>query len=363
MELLDGESLAARLKRDPSMSVEAAVAIVQPIGAAVGALHAKGILHRDVKPSNIVLVQQGDQIIPKLLDLGAGKEVGATEEATATGLAIGSPHYMAPEQAAGRKDIDARVDQYALGVLTYQLLTGARPYENDDTGHVLAKVLAGVPYKLPHELRSSISPDLEEVVLKAMARSREDRYPSVEAFMAALGSRLLRRPAAVAVPPPIALEDSTRVAPLMEPVAAAHEPTGTMRAAVVSGPVQTRSQVLVWISLGLAVVLAGGVALLRFHRPSSAPSAVTVSTPSAAPEPPPPASTAPPGPDVPAPPIVPPAAVSSEPAPPSAVPPPPEVPTPPPAPPRPSATPRPRAPASHATAAAPCRPTPGSPCL
>lgn len=370
MELLDGESLATRLKRDPSVPVDAAVALLRSIGAAIGALHARGILHRDVKPSNIVLVRQGNRIVPKLLDLGAGKEVGANEEATATGLAIGSPHYMAPEQAAGRRDIDARVDQYALGVIAYQLLAGARPYENDDTGHVLAKVLAGVPYKLPHEVREGIPPELEAAVLKAMSRAREDRFPSVGEFMAALDTGQRPRPVAVAGPPSSDLGDTTRFAPLELPVET-HEPTGTMKAAVVAGPAPPRSQVLVWLSLGLAVVLAGGVALLRFHRAPPAPSVVTASSPPVVtassppvvPRPPPLASSAPVLPVVPAPPIVPPTGVSPEAPAPSANQAQPETVTPPPVSAHPSSVPRPHAPASHATAAAPCRPTPGSPCL
>jgi serine/threonine-protein kinase len=419
MELLVGETLAARLKRDPMLSIDAAVAIVQALGGALGALHAKGILHRDVKPSNVVLVTQDDQVVPKLLDLGAGKEVGTTEEATATGLAIGSPHYMAPEQAAGRKDLDARVDQYALGVMAYQLLTGARPYENDDTGHVLAKVLAGVPYKMPHEVRAEIPPALEAIVVRAMSRTREDRFPSVEAFVDALGNR--GDAAGEGAPPPSALDEATRVSPFLEappetadptrfaplvadaPPAVVLQPTaptGPTTAAGVAGPVPApgasgsttaarspapapaKSQVLVWISLGTAVLLAAGVAALRLNRAFIAPPPAVHASPPPPPRPPPPppvpeppppappppevpplASSAPALPPVSAPPVAPPPAAAPEPAAPTAVRTPTVAATSVPAVPRPLGAPRPLAPAPKSNAAAPCRPTPGSPCL
>ena len=186
MELLQGEPLGARIHRDRVVTVEAAIALVQSIGSALSALHARGILHRDVKPSNVFLAQDGANVVPKLLDLGAGKEVGASDELTSTGLAIGSPHYMAPEQAAGQKNVDARIDQYALAVLTYQLLTGARPYENDDTGHVLAKVLSGAPYRTPRAIRADISPETEAAVLRGMSRNRDNRFSSIDEFVAAL---------------------------------------------------------------------------------------------------------------------------------------------------------------------------------
>ncbi len=215
MELLQGEPLGARIHRDRVVTVEAAIALVQSIGSALSALHARGILHRDVKPSNVFLAQDGANVVPKLLDLGAGKEVGASDELTSTGLAIGSPHYMAPEQAAGQKNVDARIDQYALAVLTYQLLTGARPYENDDTGHVLAKVLSGAPYRTPRAIRADISPETEAAVLRGMSRNRDDRFSSIDEFVAALSpvpwnGRPLAGPP---TPASVEIEDSIRYAP------------------------------------------------------------------------------------------------------------------------------------------------------
>jgi len=269
MELLQGEPLSARLRRGGTVPVTDAVALLQAIGGAIEALHERGILHRDIKPSNVFLAVDGGCMIPKLLDLGAGKEVGATEEATATGFAIGSPHYMAPEQAAGRKDIDARVDQYGLAVVGYQLLTGARPYENDDTGHVLAKLLAGVAYKKPSELRRGIPPEVEDVILKAMSRGRDDRFPSVADFVAALGAERVD---------PLALdESSTRFAPLLAPVPfiAGNERTGTTAASVRAQDVRTRGHA--WFGAAAALVIFGAAGLfMTLHgRSTHAPSDTT----------------------------------------------------------------------------------------
>lgn len=188
MELLQGETLAAKLKREGRMPVADAVRLILTVGLAVSMLHERGILHRDLKPSNIFLAMTPDGVMtPKVLDLGAARTVvDHPDEATVAGTAIGSPHYMAYEQAAGRKDIDGRVDEYALGVILYQLVTGARPYENDDTGHVFAKVLAGLPYRRAREVNPEISSKLDDALAKAMARDRDQRYPNLQMFLGAI---------------------------------------------------------------------------------------------------------------------------------------------------------------------------------
>jgi serine/threonine protein kinase len=263
MELLVGESLAERLHREPFLPVDTAIGLLQTVGSALMSLHAKGILHRDVKPSNVFLAQEGRLIVPKLLDLGAGKQVGMTDEATATGGMIGSPHYMAPEQASGRKDLDPRADQYALGVVAYQLFTGALPYENDDTGHVLSKLLSGAPFQTPRQRRPDISEGVEVAVLKAMSRAREDRFPSVVAFVSTLAIRSY-------APPPLP--------PEMGP---AGEGSGTMNAAVVSPPVASGSRARIWAAV-TGVFLLGlllTVAILKLVASTSAGPSAASSTP------------------------------------------------------------------------------------
>ncbi len=388
MELLQGESLAARLKRDSKVEPAAALSLLESIGSALSALHSRGIVHRDVKPSNIFLAVEGVDVIPKLLDLGAGKEVGATEEFTATGLAVGSPHYMAPEQAAGRKDIDARVDQYSLAVLGYQLFTGARPYENDDTGHVLAKVLSGAPYRTPRQIRPDIPEGIEQAILRAMDRARENRYPSIEGFLSALAA------AAGGAPSSPSSLSPTRV--LRADVPAVVGPVGSEKSGTMPGTVVPPSAVsaqksssALWLGVGgaVALILVGIGAFVVAADPLASPSSSRVppvdsaasqggaapsntpvaSSPSPPPPPPPGASAVPP-----IAPAMPPATAESPP------PPPPKAPTPPPiAPHLPSAgspIAPPTEPKAHRTAPkpnpppatpgdAPCVPTPGAPCL
>jgi serine/threonine protein kinase len=301
MELLEGESLATYVKREGYLQVDSAIGLLQAIGSALSALHARGILHRDVKPSNVFLALEGAGYTPKLLDLGAGKEVGGSDEATATGAAIGSPHYMAPEQASGRKDLDARVDQYAFAVLAYQLLTGARPYENDDTGHVLAKVLCGAAYRLPRELRPEIPVEVEAAVLRAMSREREQRFASVDDFLRAL---VVRSSAGELAPPP-SLE-GTRVAPLAArgastgagDVAAPNERSGTMGASAFSPPPGRAPGGKLWvIAAAISLTLVGALVLAASSRSSATrapPPSESFGRPAAQPPPPTPPQPEPP---------------------------------------------------------------------
>ncbi len=186
MELLEGETLASLLKRG-RLAPAQAIDILLNVGRAVAVFHEQGVLHRDLKPSNIFLARGPDgSVTPKVLDFGAARPREVIDEATSTGMVIGSPHYMPVEQASGARDLDARVDQYALAVILYQALTRTRPFENDDTGHVLAKVLGGASYRRPRGIVPELPASLEAVVLRGMARDRDDRYASLPEFLSAL---------------------------------------------------------------------------------------------------------------------------------------------------------------------------------
>lgn len=188
MELLEGESLQDLAKRETPLHPTVAIDLMIPVCAGVHALHEAGIIHRDVKPANVFLAKDGaGHVVPKLIDLGAARDIDAGEQ-TSTGAVIGSAHYMPIEQAAGRKDIDLRVDVYALGVMLYLLLTRKRPYENDETGVAMAKVLQGAPFAKPRELAPWLPAEVEQVVLTTMAREREQRPPSAMAVAEMLAS-------------------------------------------------------------------------------------------------------------------------------------------------------------------------------
>jgi serine/threonine-protein kinase len=175
MELLEGETLAERLRRG-TFDVDEALALVAAVARGAGAIHEAGLVHRDLKPGNVFLARSASGAsTPKILDLGAARDI-LGERLTLTGVSVGSPSYMAPEQVAGERVLDARTDVYALGVILYACLTGRRPYENDRDGSVIAKIVARRPVAPPSRLRAEISPELDAVALRALAFQREDRY-------------------------------------------------------------------------------------------------------------------------------------------------------------------------------------------
>lgn len=194
MELLEGETLHARVRRERRLEPEVVATILGPVCQAVQALHDQGLVHRDLKPMNVFLHRTARGEIPKVLDFGTARDVG-DDEHTKTGMVVGSPYYMAPEQAEGSRDIDARADQYAVGVMAYQMLTGSRPYESDDTRSALAKLLRGDPYRPPRSLNASITEPMEQVIVRALSRARESRYDKI----AELGTALVAAASAPAV--------------------------------------------------------------------------------------------------------------------------------------------------------------------
>nr|WP_206607110.1 serine/threonine-protein kinase [Sandaracinus sp.]QRN75738.1 Serine/threonine protein kinase [Sandaracinus sp.] len=187
MELLEGEPLSQRLARARQLPAAEVAAVLSPVCEAVQLLHDRGIVHRDLKPSNIFLQRSGALEIPKVIDLGTARDVRHTEH-TQTGVLVGTLSYMALEQVEGRKDIDGRADQYALGVVAYEMLTGACPYEDDDTSSAMVKMLRGVPGVAPSFRVQDLPPELEAVVVRALALDREQRYPTIADFSAALSA-------------------------------------------------------------------------------------------------------------------------------------------------------------------------------
>jgi eukaryotic-like serine/threonine-protein kinase len=188
MELLEGESLSSLLRRERVLPAPTAVAVASQILAGLAAAHDKNVIHRDLKPGNITLARHPDGSTQvKILDFGISKfNAGNTSaDVTATGAVIGTPRFMAPEQAKGLPDLDARVDIYAVGVLLYRMVTGRLPFAAKTQEEIIQLILEGRPTP-PRQLRSDIPPELEKVILKAMAQEREDRYPDARVFFAEL---------------------------------------------------------------------------------------------------------------------------------------------------------------------------------
>jgi serine/threonine protein kinase len=188
MEFLDGEGLNQRLKRD-GVSPREAVHILRQCCSALAASHKKHVVHRDLKPENIYLIHRGDDLnYTKLLDFGIAKLTGGETSAshkTRTGLVIGTPAYMSPEQCEGKGNIDWRSDIYSLGVVFYEMLTGRVPFPGDGFGEVLVAHLTKEP-ELPSTIRQDVPAGLEAIVMHSIQKDREKRFQSMEEFIAAL---------------------------------------------------------------------------------------------------------------------------------------------------------------------------------
>ncbi|MGB0680763.1 MAG: serine/threonine-protein kinase, partial [Polyangiales bacterium] len=191
MELLEGESLHARLLRDEPMPLTELIRIVTLTLRGLRAVHDAAIVHRDLKPENIFLVRDADGVFPKLLDFGISRStrggLGGLRSAVRTedGLIIGTPQYMSPEQARGCPDIDKRTDIYAVGVILYEALTGRLPFEAEHPGDLLIKIATGE--RIPVEvIRPDIRPPLAAVINRALEHDRAQRFPNAQAMQKAL---------------------------------------------------------------------------------------------------------------------------------------------------------------------------------
>ena len=183
MELLGGSSLREILARRGRFSAEEALAFLEPACAALGAAHGAGIVHRDVKASNL-MVDEGPPLRVTLLDFGVAKAPTSGQAGlTAAGQRLGTSACMAPEQILGGA-VDPRTDVYALGVLLFQLVTGRLPFPADDVA-ALEQMHLSVPPPRPSDL-APVPPSLDAVVARCMAKRPEDRFPSAEAFLTGL---------------------------------------------------------------------------------------------------------------------------------------------------------------------------------
>ncbi|MGK4002283.1 protein kinase [Sorangium sp. So ce1036] len=196
MEFIDGEPLSALLARG-RLPVCRVLDIVESVCAGLRAAHRAGIIHRDLKPDNVLLARDGRVV---LTDFGIARALTPDGGASKTlGAVLGTPAYMAPEQVQGVRDIDERADLYALGAMLYEMLTGERAWQGEAPLAVAAARLVADPPD-PRQKRPDLPEALVRVVVRCMARSRDERYPSVDSVAQELAS--LTRPATV--PPPIA---------------------------------------------------------------------------------------------------------------------------------------------------------------
>ena len=199
MEFVDGRALSAVLREPGPLPPRQTATIGASVAAALAFAHRHGVVHRDVKPGNVLITPDGDV---KVTDFGIARAVNTEESLTQTGAVMGTAAYFSPEQAEG-KGVDARSDIYSLGVVLYEMATGRPPFTGDSPVAVASKHVRDPPV-LPREVNPAVPAALEAVVMKAMAKNPDDRYATAEEFRADLlrfAEAARSRPATPARPP------------------------------------------------------------------------------------------------------------------------------------------------------------------
>lgn len=190
MEFLEGEDLEHVLAARGPLPLKDAIAYIAESATALGEAHRLGIVHRDIKPANLFLATRsnGSRVV-KVLDFGISKVTNdamlAGSGATRTEAVMGTPMYMSPEQLRSSRDVDARADVWSLGVVFYELMTGAFPFDGESLP-VLYSAILGLPYKPIRQLRPDLPPAIEQIVARCLEKDRDKRFGSVEEFVAAL---------------------------------------------------------------------------------------------------------------------------------------------------------------------------------
>ncbi|HSJ74651.1 MAG TPA: serine/threonine-protein kinase, partial [Gemmatimonadales bacterium] len=246
MPYIEGESLRDRLRRERQLPIDEAVRITREVALALDFAHRHGIIHRDVKPENILLVD-GQALVA---DFGIGRALDAAatdEQITNTGFAVGTPAYMSPEQSLGERDIDGKTDVYSLGVVLYEMLAGEAPFSGGSAQAITAKRLAGEIPSL-RRLRPSVPEQLERVVLTALATIPADRFATPGQLAQALSPNV----AGMTSSPTIAT------------------PAGTAETSA-SPTTRRRKPVPAWLTFVLGLLVTATMGMLiwqRSHRPA-----------------------------------------------------------------------------------------------
>jgi Tol biopolymer transport system component len=191
MPYVSGETLRTRLQRETQLPVADALRIAGQVGDALAEAHEKGIIHRDIKPENILL--QGSHALVADFGIALAVQHAGGARLTQTGLSLGTPQYMSPEQAMGDRAVDHRADIYALAAVTYEMLTGEPPHTGANAQAIVAKLLTE-NVRPPSKVRSTVSPAVDDALLTGLAKLPADRFSSVAEFLAAMRSVTGARP-------------------------------------------------------------------------------------------------------------------------------------------------------------------------
>jgi serine/threonine protein kinase len=204
MAYVDGESLGARLKREGAWPVDQTVRVLRDVADALASAHARGVVHRDIKPDNILIERATGR--PMVTDFGIARAAAGEARLTVTGVAVGTPAYMSPEQALGERELDGRSDLYSLAVVGYHMLTGETPFKASNTPAMLVKHVSERPRPV-REKRPEVPAYLAVAIDRALAKRPEDRWADAAEFRDALdaaraSSRYRPPPAPPPLPPP-----------------------------------------------------------------------------------------------------------------------------------------------------------------
>jgi tRNA A-37 threonylcarbamoyl transferase component Bud32 len=230
MPYCEGRTLADILRTDGALAVSRALAIAEPILETLQHAHEHGLVHRDVKPDNILIESSTGR--PLLVDFGIVKYLDGPVGNTQTGFIVGTPLYMSPEQALGRQNVDARTDVYGMGVVMFQMLTGAPPFSGADSQEIVSRHLHE-PVPVATLSRDRVPPWLSAVIQRCLAKHPDDRYPDARGVLEAL--RAGRSSSSAALGEPVRSEDETPTAAMPGAVTRPRAPIGRRRALVALG--------------------------------------------------------------------------------------------------------------------------------
>lgn len=268
MRYLPAGTLSNHIKQKGQMPLDEAARLLSQIASALDHAHANGVLHRDIKPSNVLIDKDANAY---LTDFGIARMVEGTLDLTGDAI-LGTPQYMSPEQCQGRKDLTPASDQYSLGVMLYEMVTGRVPFQAETPLAVIIMQINGSELPPPSTLRPNLPEAAEAVILKSLARNPDDRYPSCDAMAKAFAQAVNQQQTTAATRPAqaAALPTSFTISPATVRPTTQSDPeptmvqTSTLQKAARSGGV---SPLVVGGAIAVGVVVIGGIALLS-NRPT-----------------------------------------------------------------------------------------------
>jgi len=283
MELLEGEDLGRRITSDGKMDPLVFSGFLNQVAKGLSRAHKNNVIHRDIKPENIFLCDNDGEIVVKILDFGVAKgDFGGEFHATRSNALVGTPYYMSPEQLMSARKIDARVDLWALGVVTYRALTGELPFDGDVIGKLIMSITAA-PFELPTVHNPTLPPSVNTWMAKALAKDPADRFQTAkemaDAFAEAVGARRVfgsgagfgddASNPAITPPPRVATASAP---PLGSTINA------TVTESAPSARARRRSTIVVGGFVSVGVVLLGAVTMLLLTSGRHAPREVAPAT-------------------------------------------------------------------------------------